>query len=245
MARENPSFAAEGVFQHPYPTEEQTQMDRRKGSQDMGLKVIGSGFGRTGTMSTKLALEKLGFGPCHHMTELMGNPAQAVHWAAFARGENVDWASVFDGYVAQVDFPGAAVWHELSIAFPDAQVLHTERPEDDWWASYSTTIGKFFRAREVLPLPPQLAPIFETMDRVVIDGVLGGYDRHTVLAAYRLNNEKVRDTIPADRLLVFSAADGWAPLCRFLDVPVPAAPFPRIHARDEFWAHFGGEPAMA
>jgi hypothetical protein len=31
----------------------------------MTLKVIGSGFGRTGTMSTKIALEQLGFGPCH------------------------------------------------------------------------------------------------------------------------------------------------------------------------------------
>ena len=40
----------------------------------MGLKIIGSGFGRTGTMSTKLALEQLGFGPCHNMVEVMGNP---------------------------------------------------------------------------------------------------------------------------------------------------------------------------
>ncbi len=37
----------------------------------MSPKVIGSGFGRTGTMSTKLALEELGFGPCHHMVEVM------------------------------------------------------------------------------------------------------------------------------------------------------------------------------
>jgi hypothetical protein len=211
----------------------------------MGLKVIGSGFGRTGTMSTKLALEQLGFGPCHHMTEVMGDPAQADHWALLARGENVDWAAVFDGYGAQVDFPGAAVWHELSIAFPEAKVLHTERPEDEWWASYSTTIGKFFRVREALPLPPQLASIFETMNQLLVAKVLGGHDRDTVLAAYRRNNEKVRDTIPADRLLVLSPADGWAPLCRFLEVPVPAGPFPRTHARDEFWAHFGGEPAMA
>lgn len=211
----------------------------------MGLKVIGSGFGRTGTMSAKLALEHLGFGPCHHMTEVMGNPAQPAHWAAIARGENVDWAEVFSGYGAQVDFPGAAVWHELSIAFPEAKVLHTERPEEEWWASYSTTIGKFFRLRRELPLPPALVPFFETMDRVVAQGALGGHDKQTAVAAYRKNNEKVRDIIPADRLLVFSPADGWAPLCRFLLVEVPAKPFPRTHARDEFWAHFGGEPTMA
>lgn len=210
----------------------------------MGLKVIGSGFGRTGTMSAKLALEQLGFGPCHHMTEVMGSPAQPAYWAALARGENVDWAEAFAGYGAQVDFPGAAVWHELSIAFPEAKVLHTERPEEEWWASYSTTIGKFFRLRRELPLPPPLVPIFETMDRIVAEGVLGGHDKQTAIAAYRRNNEKVRDTISADRLLVFSPADGWAPLCRFLQTAVPDMPFPRTHARDEFWAHFGGEPAM-
>jgi hypothetical protein len=211
----------------------------------MGLKVIGSGFGRTGTMSAKLALEQLGFGPCHHMTEVMSNPAQPAYWAAVARGENVDWAEVFAGYGAQVDFPGAAVWHELSIAFPEAKVLHTERPEEEWWASYSTTIGKFFRLRRELPLPPPLVPIFETMDRIVAEGALGGHDKQTAIAAYRQNNEKVRDLIPADRLLVFSPAEGWAPLCLFLQVAAPDAPFPRTHARDEFWAHFGGEPAMA
>lgn len=211
----------------------------------MGLKVIGSGFGRTGTMSTKLALEELGFAPCHHMIEVIANPAQAEHWAAVTRGEDVDWEAVFDGYGAQVDFPGAAVWHELSIAFPEAKVVHTERPEAEWLASYASTIGKFFRLRQSLPLPPPLVAPFETMDRLIVDGIVGGHDEASVIAAYRRNNQKVRDTIPADRLLVFAPSDGWEPLCRFLDVPVPATPFPRTNARDEFWAHFGGEPAMA
>jgi len=211
----------------------------------MGLKIIGSGFGRTGTMSTKMALEQLGFGPCHHMVEVMGNPVQPTYWADFARGKEMDWAEVFADYTAQVDFPGAAVWHELSIAFPDARVIHTERPEDDWWASYSTTIGKFFVHRENIPLPPAIAAIFETMDDLLVRRVFGGLDRETSIAAYRRNNEKVRATVPADKLLIFSPTDGWDPLCRFLDVPVPATDFPRSHARDEFWAHFGGEPAVA
>jgi hypothetical protein len=211
----------------------------------MGLRIIGSGFGRTGTMSTKMALEQLGLGPCHHMVEVMGNPAQPRHWAALAAGEDVDWSTVFDGYASQVDFPGASVWHELSIAFPDAKVIHTERPEDEWWASYSATIGKFFEHRQSLPLPPPVAEVFQTMDKLLVQGVFGGLDRDRSIAAYRRNNEKVRATIPADRLLVFTPRDGWDPLCRFLDVPVPAGDFPRSNARDEFWALFGGEPAPA
>jgi len=209
----------------------------------MSLKVIGSGFGRTGTMSTKIALEQLGFGPCHHMVEVMGNPGQPAFWHAHAVGEEVDWAEVFDGYDAQVDFPGAAVWHELSIAFPDAKVVHTERPEEAWWASYSNTINKFWIHRTRIDLPPPIAAVFETMDKLLVQDLIGGTDRDSAIAAYRRNNEKVRDTIPADRLLVFTPADGWEPLCRFLGVAVPDTDFPRSNARDEFWAHFGGEPA--
>jgi hypothetical protein len=212
----------------------------------MTLEIIGSGFGRTGTMSTKLALEQLGLGPCHHMIEVMGSPAQPAHWRAVAAGEPVDWATVFDGYRTQVDFPGAAVWPQVSAAFPQAKVVHTERPEDEWWASFNGTIGKFFTLRATLALPPPVAAIFATMDRLIVQGTFGGrLDRDGAIRAYRRNNEQVRDTVPAENLLVFTPADGWQPLCRFLGVPVPATPFPRSNARDEFWAHFGGEPAGA
>lgn len=211
----------------------------------MPLKVIGSGFGRTGTMSTKIALEQLGFGPCHHMTEVMGNPGQPAFWDAHAAGQDVDWGEVFADYQAQVDFPGASVWHELVIAFPDAKVIHTERPADEWWASYSKTINKFWISQDRLELPPPVAAIFGTMRQLLVDGVFGGTDRDTCVKAYTRNNEKVRDTVPADRLLVFTPTDGWDPLCRFLDVPVPGTAFPRSNARDEFWALFGGEPTEA
>ncbi len=74
----------------------------------MGLQIIGSGFGRTGTMSTKRALEQLGFGSCHHMIEVIENPVQPAHWKSIAAREKVVWAEVFDGYNSQVDWPGAA-----------------------------------------------------------------------------------------------------------------------------------------
>ena len=209
----------------------------------MALEIIGSGFGRTGTMSTKLALEQLGFGPCHHMYEVMGSPSQPAYWKAFAEGQAVEWTEVFAGFTSQVDFPGAAVWPQLTAAFPDAVVLHTERPEDEWWASYSVTIAKFFEHAPTLPMPPHIVDVFVTMDKIVIQDVLGGTGRDTSIAAYRRNNAKVRATVPADKLLVFTPADGWGPLCRFLNVPVPETPFPRSNARDEFWAHVGGEPA--
>ena len=195
-------------------------------------------------MSTKLALEQLGFGPCHHMSEVRTNPAQPAYWKGIAAGDRVDWAKVFSGYNSQVDWPGAAVWEQTSIAFPNAKVVHTERPEDLWWNSFRVTIGKFFTHAASLPLPPDVAGVFQTMDRLVMQKVFGDHtDRDRVIAAYRQNNEKVRDTIPVERLLVFNVAEGWEPLCRFLEVPMPLTPFPRANPRDEFWAHFGGEPA--
>ena len=87
--------------------------------------------------------------------------------------------------------------------------------------------------------------LFGTMEILLVDGVFGGLDRESSVAAYRRNNEKVRATVPADRLLVFTPTGGWEPLCRFLNVPTPATAFPRSNARDEFWALFGGEPADA
>ena len=51
------------------------------------LKVIGAGFGRTGTLSVKAALEELGFGPCYHMTEVFSHPNDATQWEALTRGE--------------------------------------------------------------------------------------------------------------------------------------------------------------
>ena len=196
-------------------------------------------------MSTKMALDQLGFGPCHHMTEVMGNPAQLPYWKSIFAGEQVDFAQVYAGYTSQVDWPGAYVAHRAWTAFPDAKVIHTERPEDEWGASFSTTIGKFFAVSDQLTLPPYFAEVFGVMKSGFLKETFDDCtDRDNAIAAYRRNNRQVREMFPADRLLVFAPAGGWEPLCRFLDVPIPATPFPRSNAPDDFWSHFGGEPEV-
>ena len=209
----------------------------------MSLEVIGSGFGRTGTMTTKQALEILGFGPCHHMVEIIEHPEQLLLWKAVAAGEAVDWAEVYAGYRSQVDWPGAHVWEQAASAFPNARIIHTERPEDAWWNSFNGTIGKFFAVFRELDLPPHILDQFTLMHDWMIQGTFTDFtDRDAAIAAYRANNQRVRETIPAERLLVFHVADGWEPLCEFLDTPVPDEPFPRTNPKKEFWEHFGGEP---
>ena len=46
---------------------------------------------------------------------------------------------------------------------------------------------------------------------------------------FRTHNQAVIDSFPADRVLVFQAKDGWEPLCAFLDVDVPAEPYPHLN----------------
>lgn len=107
----------------------------------MALEVIGAGFGRTGTNSLKLALERLGFGPCHHMFEVRDNPEQLPAWQAVARGKGADWDAMFKGYRAQVDWPGAAYWKQLSDHYPDAEVILSVRDPDVWFDTVQSTIG--------------------------------------------------------------------------------------------------------
>ena len=81
----------------------------------MTLSVIGAGLGRTGTLSLKLALERLGFGPCYHTRELLKQlDAHVAVWNRAADGDFVDWDALYEGYSSAVDFPTAAFYRELS-----------------------------------------------------------------------------------------------------------------------------------
>jgi hypothetical protein len=206
----------------------------------MTLKVIGAGFGRTGTMSMKQALERLGFGPCHHMEEVFANPDQVSYWEAAARGESVDWNEVFRNYNSAVDWPSAHFWRELTDFYPDAKVLLTSRSSESWWASFSETIGKVLNMSDEIP-NPHLARVTRMAHELIANQTFNGkmLDRDVAIAAYEQRIADVKAKIPADRLLMFNFADGWAPLCEFLGCEIPEGEFPRSNSIKEFWQHFG------
>ena len=206
----------------------------------MGLRVIGAGFGRTGTLSLKLALEQLGFGPCHHMEEVLRNPAQLPFWQDAAAGRPVDWDAVFAGYEAMVDWPGCHYWRALAAHWPVAKVIVSVRPEEAWWDSFSATIGTLLGMRAQIPVPHIRATL--EMGAAVIGQTFDPpTDREAALAAYRQRTADVRAALPAGRVLVFDVAEGWAPLCAFLGVAIPDAPFPRTNSTEEFWRSVRGE----
>ncbi len=211
----------------------------------MSLKVIGAGNGRTGTLTTKLALEQLGCGPCYHMLELMGEPDRVGHWQDAFAGRPVDWVALFDGYQATTDYPGFYFWSDLLEVFPESKVVLTTRPAAEWYESASKTIytappGPLEKVRILarLPFSPYLRsmlPVFKIVDHLWDEIFEGRFeDRDYAIARYDQMNRDVIDGVPSDRLLVYNVADGWEPLCEFLDVEVPATPLPHAHKRADF-----------
>src|SRR5215210_4077602 len=199
------------------------------------MEIIGAGFGRTGTMSLKAALEELGYAPCYHMTDLFENPEHVPLWEAATRGEPVDWEGLFAGYQATVDWPGAAFYKELMEAYPDAKVLLSVRDPERWYESTNNTIYA-----TVDPSPEMIAAVGPTPrlnNELIWKRTFGGSfaDRQQAIEVFERHNEQVREHVPADRLLVYEVKEGWRPLCEFLGAEEPRGkPFPHLNDTDAF-----------
>lgn len=204
----------------------------------MALEVIGAGVGRTGTHSLKVALERLLGGPCHHMVEVLADPAQIPHWTDGIEGRPVDWGKLMEGYVAQVDWPGASFWPELLEANPDALVLLSLRDPESWYKSASVTIFSGLE-RPDAEMEGWMASVKKLLGDRFSDRVS---DKSTMIAAFERHNEEVRRRVPAEQLLEWRPGDGWQPICERLGLPVPEEPFPLTNTTDEFRAMVGLPP---
>ena len=198
----------------------------------MALKVVGSGLGRTGTLSLKRALEQLGFGPCYHMIEVFMNPPHAPLWIAAAE-KRAQWEKLFEGYAATVDYPGARFWRELAAFYPDAKVLHSVRDPEKWFESTQATIFSPQSPARNMPSPEMKAFFESTVFNEFGERI---HDREFLLSYFKRHTEEVVRTIPKERLLVYEVSEGWEPLCKFLGVAVPDTPFPRENSREQFAA---------
>ncbi|HEY3685878.1 MAG TPA: sulfotransferase [Streptosporangiaceae bacterium] len=210
----------------------------------MALRVVGAGLPRTGTLSLKTALEKLLGAKCYHMVELFEHPEHGPTWADISEGKEADLTALLDGYAAAVDAPAMMVWRQLADANPDSVILLSRRETPQQWVrSMENTI--FPRIRETQRLfgsyeevPEDVPAQVRTMARMfagMAEGMAKYVDDPEAAAAwYEQYNADVRATAPPARLLEWTAADGWEPLCTALGVPVPDEPFPRVNSSEEF-----------
>lgn len=198
----------------------------------MTLKLIGAGFGRTGTLSLKQALEELGFGPCYHMEEVMKRPWRTSTWHKIAQGAAPDWDAVFAGYQATVDWPGCNYYQELMAAYPDAKVVLSVRDPVHWYDSAYNTIYALTKIKgaERVPLVGQHIDFIKDL---TWDGVFHGRfeERDYAIQIFKEHIAAVTETVPSQKLLVFNVKEGWEPLCHFLDVPIPERSFPHVNDR--------------
>ena len=200
----------------------------------MALQVIGAGLGRTGTLSLKAALERLGFGPCYHMTRIFEHSEHGPMWQQFAAGTRGDWDSLLGEFNSAVDWPASYFWRELAAFYPQAKVILTVRDAERWFSSIDGTLFRFMQATEVPDDEAARRQIAMARD-IVQQRTFGGRitDRAHVIDVYERHNRTVQQTLPAERLLTYDVAQGWAPLCAFLGVSVPDEPFPRVNAQQE------------
>lgn len=208
------------------------------------MKLIGAGLPRTGTLSQKLALEMLGLAPCYHMVNVFDDLAAAGSWRRVADGERSP-AEILEGFAAAVDWPAAFFYRELMDLYPDAKVLLSVRSGEAWVRSMRNTIWEVIYGDGLTrhmsdarrTVDPEWDLYIELMSGMWRRAGLIQDERTTaeeMAAGMERYNREVIDTVPAQRLLVWSPADGWEPLCSFLGVPVPQADFPRVNDSAQF-----------
>lgn len=219
----------QGADRRPRGGSHRPAAERQLRWDEMTLRVIGAGLPRTGTMSLKLALERLLAGPCYHMREVFAHPDHVPVWHAAAQGSMPIWRDFFATYQAAVDAPTCFFWPELSAAYPSAVVLLSLRDADSWWESASQTV---FRPHDSVSAEWQ--GMVEALDAARFTPRID--DPEAAKAAFRRHNQDVRERVPSGRLLEWHPSDGWGPLCGALGVPIPEEPFPHTNTREQWLA---------
>ena len=199
------------------------------------MKIIGAGFSRTGTFSLKHAIQALGFEPCYHGEVIFQRPDHVEIWNTVLQ-QQPDWQALFSGYEAGLDSPICFFWREIRTSFPDAKVILTKRDPNDWYESFAASLYPAMMNPE--RAPKEIQGAFKMAKAIVLDHIFGGKfeDRRFAIEIYNKHNDSVEASFTNEKseLLVFEVANGWAPLCAFLDQPIPHIEFPNTNSREQF-----------
>ncbi|KAH8682287.1 hypothetical protein BX600DRAFT_430171 [Xylariales sp. PMI_506] len=213
------------------------------------FRVIGAGMCRTGTKTLNEALSILLDGPCHDsgIQSLGGSPKEMKTWLEImelAPRQNgpedykrMDFLirSNFEGYVATMDCPAASLVPEIMRAYPEAVVIVTTREHDSWWKS--------MRNMNQMMSTWYLPVIVMWLRKAQSYGEWGA--KFHGLARWRygtegireptkaIHEEQMRTMVPPEKLHWYNVSEGWEPLCKILNVPIPDQPFPHNNSKTE------------
>jgi hypothetical protein len=213
----------------------------------MTIKVIGAGFGQTGTSTLRAVMEELGFGPCYQSYVLFSRPTDIEFWDKVDQGNAVDFNELFSEFQASVGFPGYIYYKQIMEYYPDAKVLLSIRDPEEWYENASKTIlvpdrnpGNKELADSIREFNPYLGECIDRIAdlhrKVLHEEIFEGKfeDKDFAIGRFIERNQEVKKTVPPERLLVYQVTEGWEPICQFLEVPVPNKPFPHLNPISEF-----------
>lgn len=184
----------------------------------------------------------LGFGPCYHMVNVLADLTLADGWASALAG-HANWGQLLDGFNSTVDYPAAFFYRELLATYPDAKVVLSVREGHAWARSMHDTIWAvqydegsiaYHLAAARSCIDPEMRTYIDLMMSMLnMAGLFGPrparFSEDALVAGMERHQAAVRALVPAHQLLEWSPADGWGPLCGFLERPVPAVPLPRVN----------------
>jgi len=222
--------------------------NQEKLSRSEGLEVICAGLPRTGTLSLKAALTMLLGGRCYHgFDTLFGSQNDVDFWVRVANNQASDHEIreffCSRGCTAAADFPAALYHKRLLEVFPNAKVILTSRSPVSWQKSMRESLYLAHLNRRRMPWRWALFAIdwrffkgldwlYDIMDSTWLGPVLGS--EKEVETFFQDWERKVKETVSKENLLLFTASDGWGPLCQFLGTEVPSASYPRLNNVQQF-----------
>ncbi|KAL6892025.1 P-loop containing nucleoside triphosphate hydrolase protein [Trichoderma evansii] len=217
-------------------------------AQPEEMLILVLGMSRTGTSSIKAALDQVGY-RTYHMHETgtslpdWNEALAAKYCGQNEQRQNLDFKKLLSGYSALSDIPAIMFSEELLIAYPNAKVILTLRDPVKWFRSVNNTLIPVLRwpSWKILKYMDRedtgswyacvnsCLNIWAGVPGYHITPLADHWTEANFVRYYKAHCDRIRALVPGDKLLEFQAADGWEPLCKFLDIEVPEAQYPSLY----------------